>query len=187
MQRTVITPPAEEPVALEATKSFLRIGHASEDALVTDLMAAARSKIELALDIALVTRTVELVFDDNPVLDRDCRLTLRPSPVVRLISVETETDDGIRTNVTSRFTLAGTSIDLWAGETWPILQPGDRLVVRFDAGFGAAGDVPEALAQAVKLMTRISYLARDGVPVDAFRALSSEIAELIAPYREVRV
>ncbi|MFN3910782.1 hypothetical protein [Hyphomonas sp.] len=42
---TVITPPAGEPLSLQAAKDFLRLGTDAEDALVTELIRAGRSQV----------------------------------------------------------------------------------------------------------------------------------------------
>ena len=63
---TVITPPAGEPLSLDAAKEFLRLGTDAKDGLVARLIASARAQIEAASGLALVSRTLRRTWTRWP-------------------------------------------------------------------------------------------------------------------------
>jgi len=58
MAVTDINPPAllDEPVTLDYAKVFLRVDNDDEDALIADLIRAARERVERLINSALITR-----------------------------------------------------------------------------------------------------------------------------------
>lgn len=182
MIRTVIIPPAEEPLSLTAAKSFLQIGHDAEDDLIRSLLAGGRVHIENSLDMALVSQTLDVKLKSSEFGPNG--YALKPSPVRNLISVIREGDDGSDEDVTTLFDLKDGNLFIRAGETLAELSSDCRLSVRFEAGFGAASDVPDDLKFALRLLLGQSYQHRDGA--FATNALVT-ITDLLAPYREVRL
>lgn len=168
---TVITPPAGEPVSLDAAKEFLRLGTDAEDGLVAGLIASARAQIEAASGLALVSRTVKRTWRRWPWAIAAGGARLRPVPVATLVSVARFDALGAEEAVTGRFELGGGKLRLKAGEALPGIAAGGRVEVTFEAGFGAPGSVPEDLQHAVKLHVQANYLrggerALSGVPED---------------------
>lgn len=168
---TVITPPAGEPVSLDAAKEFLRLGTDAEDGLVTRLIASARAQIEAASGLALVTRTLRRTWRRWPWTIAAGGARLRPGPAGALVSVARFDGAGGEDTVTGRFEVCGGKLRLKAGQALPGIAAGGRVEVVFQAGFGAPEDVPEDLQHAVKLHVQAAYLRGSerplsGVPED---------------------
>ena len=51
-----LSPPATEPLDLAYAKTFLRVDHDVEDALISDMITAARMHIEKMIAASLITR-----------------------------------------------------------------------------------------------------------------------------------
>ncbi|MEO9971743.1 MAG: hypothetical protein ABJG15_18245 [Hyphomonadaceae bacterium] len=184
MKTTVITPPDGEPVSLSAVKDYLRIGHEGEDALVADLIAAARARLEAELDLALVGRTIRIEFSNWPSGLAARGVILRPGPLQALLAVRIVSGDAA-TDVTEGFVLSGGRLCRrpWSG--LPALPTGARIEVEFTAGFGDGEAVPDDLQLAVKLLAAQGYKLRNGFgDEDAF---PREVDDLLAPYMGVRL
>ncbi|MEO0881488.1 MAG: hypothetical protein AAFY34_02035 [Pseudomonadota bacterium] len=182
MIRTVIVPPAEEPLSLPEAKAFLQVGHAAEDDLIEALLAGGRAHIENSLDIALVFQTIEIAISSSEIGPGG--YMLRPGPANALVSVTRETEDGAIEDVTSLFEIDGQYLRVQAGESLAAFANDCGLKVRFQTGFGAASDVPDDLQLALRLLIGQSYSNRDG----AFDTTAMvTITDLLAPYREVRL
>ncbi|MCK5518882.1 MAG: phage head-tail connector protein [Alphaproteobacteria bacterium] len=63
---TETTPPASEPLTLAEIKTFLRIDHSNDDAIVTDLISSARQICESVTGRSLITRSYSLFLDFWP-------------------------------------------------------------------------------------------------------------------------
>lgn len=182
MIRTVIIPPAEEPLSLLAAKNFLQIGHDAEDDLIVELLAGGRAHVENSLDLALVNQTIETSISSSAVGLEG--FVLRPGPISALISIIHETDDGGSTDVTGLFSLEGELLRLRAGESLSRFSHPGILKIQFQAGYGTASDVPDDLLLALRLLLGQSYQHRSG----AFETNAIvTITDLLSPYREARL
>lgn len=181
MTLTVITLPGEEALSLAAAKAFLRIGHDGEDTLVSDLIAGARARLEEAAGLALVTRTLQRSWTAWPSAIARRGIALRPGPVKALLAVRTVDSDGGETDVSDRFVLTGSRLCLKPGAWRPGIPPGGQVEAEFEAGFGAAADLPEDLVHALKLTLLEAYARKsDG-------GLPQEAQAIIDARREVRL
>ncbi len=187
MKATVLTPPDGEPVSLSAVKDYLRIGHEGEDALVASLIGSARARLEAELGIALVTRTLLVTLDKWPSALMKRGVRLEPGPVRELVSVDSVGGDGAREDVTSRFVLSGGRLCLRPWSFLPAIEAGGHIEVSFVTGYGLAGSLPADLVLAVKMLAAQGYLLRDGGADSAEDALPTEINDLLAPYKGVRL
>lgn len=182
MLRTVIVPPAEEPLSLMAAKAYLQVGHDAEDDLIGTLLAGGRAHVENSLDLALVTQTVEVSILTSSIDQGGC--SLKPGPVTQLFSVVQESDGGSSDDITHLFELRGQTLSLRTGESLAVLSGCSVLRVRFQAGFGSASDVPDDLQLALRFLLGQSYRNRDGLfQADAL----TNIDDLLAPYRDARL
>lgn len=188
MNVTTLVAPAAEPLGLAEAKAYLRIAYEGEDELVGGLIQAARSRIEEAARVALITRTLRVTLDRWPkrtIETRVVRLPVRPAG--ELVAVRVRDGAGDAVEVTERFTLApGRSARLvWASGAFP--WPGARangIEIDYAAGFGEAPeDVAEALSLAVRRLMAHAYHARDAAQIAA--ALPEDVAGLISPWRRV--
>ena len=60
MRITDINAPPIEPVTLAGAKEFLRVDHEDEDALILDMIRAARERVEEMARLSLITRRRQL-------------------------------------------------------------------------------------------------------------------------------
>lgn len=190
MNITTLAAPAAEPVGLAETKAYLRIGYDGEDDLVAGLIATARSRVEEAAGLALITRTLRVEMDRWPagiVETRYFRLPIRPA--ASLTSVKVYDRDDVAETVTDQFDLeAGRSARLiWTEGRFP--WPGRKangIEVDYAAGFGAEPeDVAEGLRLAVKRLVAHAYLARD--PETIAGPIPADVMGLLSPWRRVRL
>jgi uncharacterized phiE125 gp8 family phage protein len=188
MNVTTLVAPAAEPLGLAEAKDYLRIAYEGEDALVTGLIAAARSRIEEWARVAMISRTLRVTMDDWPqrtIETRVARLPVRPAGelvAVRVFDAEVEAEP-----LTDRFTLApGRAARLvWTSGAFP--KPRTRangIEIDYVAGFGEeAEDVAEGLRLAVKRLVAHAYHSRDAGTING--PLPEDVARLISPWRRV--
>lgn len=177
MSLTLITPPAEEPVALADLKEHLKIDGAEEDALLSALIVAARQSIEARFQIAMVSQSWRLALDEAPARP----LTLPLSPVASVDVV-----GAVRNGVTEA--LAPAAYDAQAGLVGRVRfnapAAGDPLggvVIVFTAGWAGAAATPAELRHAVKILAAHFYEHREG------ETRAPDVAAMVAPYRQVRL
>ncbi|ODN72429.1 head-tail connector protein [Methylobrevis pamukkalensis] len=173
--------PATEPLTLAEAKAFLRLGGDAEDELVTALILAARLAVEQLSRRRLIAQTLRARFDRLP---RTRTLRLAAGPVIEVAALEVAGPDGELVPIVP----SAYAVDL-VGEVARIdvkvpLSPGLRfggIAVTYVAGFGAtAGDVPEPLRQAMRLLVAHWFENRG----DARAAgLPEAVVGLVAPFR----
>ncbi|WP_367715373.1 head-tail connector protein [Nitratireductor sp. GISD-1A_MAKvit] len=160
--------PLVEPVTPAEAKAHLRIGHASEDALLEGLIRAAREEVEKTTGQALIDQSWRLTMDDWP---QGATVFLNRTPVREVISVTVFDDDGAASLVDP----ASYQLDSHACPARLAFAerplPGRRLngiEIDFRAGYGEAGtDVPDLLRRAIVLLVahwfefRASFDAKD--------------------------
>lgn len=159
--------PAEEPVSLEEAKLHLRVDHDDEDTLINADIAAARRYCEqTVLSRALITQTWDLYMDKWPDGDE----LLIPQPPLQSVDEVAYTDeDGTEFTFDAVNYIVDTAsepgrIALKSTASWPsvTLQVVNGVRVRFTAGYGdAAGDVPETIRKAMKLLIGDLYEHRE--------------------------
>jgi len=169
-------------VSLVEAKAYLRIGHDGEDDLVTSLAQSARARLEQAAGLALVTRTLSKSVRVWPQGIRVRGITMRPGPVQRLVSVTLVAADGSQEDLSDNFQLEAGRICLKATRFLPIITPGGHIKITFEAGYGAAGDVPEDLQLAVKLLIADAYRRRE-----SDGSLAQGVSDILTARREVRL
>lgn len=161
MTTRLITAPATEPVTLAEAKLQCRIDDATDDALITSLIIAAREQCEHILQRALITQTWENVLDGFP-SDNDIEL-LNP-PIIAITSIK-YIDAATANEVTlasNQYSLDKDSEPGWVmpayGVTWPAtLDIANAVRVRYTAGYGAAADVPAAIKNWILLAVKELY------------------------------
>ena len=187
MTLTTVIPPNGEPVSLIEAKDYLRIGHDGEDALVQHLVAGARARLERASGLALVTRTFRQTWSAWPAALKSRGIPVRPGPVTSIISIGMIFASGEETDLTARFFFAPDRQRLCLPDFMPapLIPPGGRIEIAYEAGFGAAADVPADLKQAVLSLAQQTY-QRGEVPL-ADAPLPSDVEDVLMAYREVRL
>jgi uncharacterized phiE125 gp8 family phage protein len=187
---TVLAAPAGKPVGLAEAEDYLWISGTGEDGLVSHLVATARSRIEEATGIAMISRSLGVALDWCPrgTADRRwVRLSVRPPGA--LLAVLVFDGHGEPASVTNRFTLpAGREAKLiWTDGAFP--WPGQRIgriEIDCEAGFGEApDDVADGLRLAVKRLAAHAHAVRDPESIAGARPV--DVAGLVAPWRRVRL
>jgi len=182
MTLTVIIPPDGEALSLKAAKDYLRIGTDAEDALVTALIASAWARLEAASGLALVTRTLEQAWEEWPRGMTRGGAWLGAGPVSALLSVSVVDAEATAELMTGRFRVRCGRLELRPWNALPLVLEGGRIEAVFDAGYGAAADVPEDLVLALKLLVLEAY--RRGT---AGSDLPEEVNAIVSARRRVKL
>lgn len=160
-----VTPPEVEPVTLAQAKSSARVDGTAEDSDITAMIIEARKDLEEMTARAFITQGCRLTMDRFPRVP----IELRVCPVqadsceITYIDVagETQTVDPDTYKLDTDSEPA--RIHLLPGYAWPVTdgQIG-AVTVTFNAGYGdAAGDVPENVKRAIKLLVGDRFRHRD--------------------------
>lgn len=188
MNVTTLVAPAAEPLGLAEAKEYLRIAYEGEDALVSGLIGAARSRIEEWARVAMISRTLRVTMDCWPQRTMETRVFPLPvRPAAELVAVRVFDVQAVAETATDRFTLApGRAARLaWTSGAFP--WPGARangIEIDYAAGFGEAPeDVAGGLRLAVKRLVAHAYHSRDAGTING--PLPEDVAGLISPWRRV--
>ncbi len=186
MSLTLLSPPAAEPVTLDALKTHLRVTHADEDALIAAALAAAVRALEARGRLALMAQSWRLTLDAPP----DETLLLPVAPVISLDAVTVSNADGMQQSVEPKLYefASGAPGRLRRAGPWP--RPAselDGVRIDFTAGHADAGAVPAPLKQAVKILAAHFYETRIAAAERRFYAVPASVDALIAPFREMRL
>jgi uncharacterized phiE125 gp8 family phage protein len=187
MSSILITPPALEPISLAEAKAYLRVAHNDDDAVITALIAGARSHVEAQTRRALIAQTWRLVRDAWPA---DGRMAVVPVPLIAIAAARVLGDDGTPTaiDVEAFVVDAAAAPAVIAFAPWSLPVPGRKvggIEIDVEVGYGGeAADVPEPLRQAMKLLIAHWYENRGLLAVGASgTVLPVSVASLLAPYR----
>jgi uncharacterized phiE125 gp8 family phage protein len=177
--------PEEEPLSLADAKLFLRIDHTADDALIADLIRAARKHVETVTGKRLVTQSWRLVLDQWP---EGGVLKLPIAPVRAIEAARLRAADGSETAIdTESWLLDASTSRLRISERPPVLRPFAGIEIDLEVGYGAATDVPPGFVQAIRLLVAHWYEHRANASAEGTDALPLAVAALIAPERSLRV
>ncbi|MEZ5810877.1 MAG: head-tail connector protein [Rhizobiaceae bacterium] len=181
--------PAVEPVTLADAKAHLRVDHASEDTLITGLVAAARDHVERQTGLALIDQDWRLALDRWPATGI---IPLGRHPVSVVLSVTVYDGDGGASPVDP----AGYQLDahsrparLLVHERPPAGLCMNGIEIDFRAGFGAAGtDVPDLVKRAMLMLVAHWYEFRGSHGAEAQPvSVPAGFDRLVAGYRPGRL
>jgi uncharacterized phiE125 gp8 family phage protein len=183
--------PEREPVSVSEAKDYLRIDTAVEDPVIASLILAARLHIEGALDIAMLTQSWTLVLDRWPA---DGRVAIPLGPLQSVGSVKVYNADDVAETVPASSYLVDLSslrprLVRNTGAVWP--TPGrsaSGIEIAVTAGYGDTRDkVPQPIRQALLMLVAHWYEQREPVVFEQPDVLPHGVADLLAPYRQVRL
>lgn len=199
-----VTPPSNEPVSLADAKAWARIDTADDDAMVTTLIAAARTAAEEYLRRSLVTQTWKLTLDltcsefgnrysdgvyDLPVSalygGLPTSIPLPKGPVQSITSVttyDTANTSSVFASSNYRVDASGDRLILNSGAIWPSsIRPQAGCEILYVAGYGTSADVPQPIRQGILIHVASLYEQR-GMCDDAM-GLPAGTKQLYGPYR----
>lgn len=191
MTITTLTPPSGEPLSLADAKAFARVGGNHDDTLISQLISAARARVEQATGLALMPRSLRLTLSEWPlgVLDRG-GLALPHRPAHELIAVRI-TDGVTEDDVTSSLELdpsLAAGLRLAPGKGWPWPRSvHERIEIDWQAGFPALEDIPDDLIHALKLIVAHEFENRDASDYRAQDRLQDRLREVLMPWMERRI
>ena len=191
MPLQLITPPAEEPVSLIEAKLHLRVEFDEDDTLIASLISAARQAAETLTGRQFTTARWKLVLDGFP----RGAIALAKCPVQSVVDVNyQDMNSMVQTMPASTYTVDTACepgrITPVFGQIWPVCLPQIGVVrVTFDAGYGAAAQVPDGIKSWIKLRVGSLYAHREEMAVLSRGRIDPLpfVAGLLDPYRVVLV
>lgn len=186
MPMLLLAGPAAEPWTVTDLKSFLRVEHDADDAVIASLLTAARSQIEAATGRMLLAQRWRLVRDAWP---RDGRIVLRGGPLRALIAARTYDAHGAAHDVDPAGFVLDLAADVIAAPRWALPEPGRPVAgieLDLELGYGTApDDIPPPVRHAVRLLAAHWYDNRGGTADASAALLPGGVAAMIAGYRTV--
>ena len=185
MPATLLVPSATEPWTVSDAKSFLRVEHDDDDALIAALIASARGQVEALTRRGLITQTWRLVLDHWP---RDGRVAPRLAPLRAVTAARVYDAEGNAVAIdVERFVVDGATNTI-AAPPWSLPTQGrDVAGIELDVtvGFGdSASDVPDVLRHAVRTLVAHWYDNRGLAAIGQTVAmLPGSVNAMIASYR----
>ena len=151
-----IEDPAELPVSLTEAKAHMRVTSSAEDAFIRSSLDAAVSFVDGmgVLGRAMVTQKWRQYAPPNP---GTVRLKIATVQTVTKIGYY-DPDGAEQTATLAEFDVFGngeaSTVQPKPGNSWPATQQRpDAIWVEYEAGYGAAADVPPEIKHAIKMLT----------------------------------
>ncbi len=186
MALTIVTPATTNPVTLAEAKTHLRISAANtaESALITTFISVATEYCQDLQNRAYITQVWNLRFDGWPVEDY---ITI-PLPPLQSVSSVTYYGTGGTSNT---MTAGNYIVDIYSepgrlalayGEAWPnlTLRPINGIAVKFTAGYGTAGTIPDRAKQAINLLVGHMFEHRENSEIKKLEVIPDGVFNLLA-------
>ena len=191
MPLQLVIPPAEEPVSLIDAKLHLRVDFDEDDTLIASLISAARQAAETLTGRQFLTARWKLVLDGFP----RGAIALAKCPVQSVVAINyLDMNSSVQTMPASTYTVESACeparITPVFGQVWPPSLPQIGAVsVTFDAGYGAASEVPEGIKSWIKLRVGSLYTHREEMAMLSRGRIDPLpfVQGLLDPYRVVLV
>ncbi len=185
MAAILLSAPALEPVSVAEAKAYLRVDHDDDDAVIAALIAAARGHVEALTRRGLIAQTWRFVRDSWP---PDGRMRLRSGPLRSLIAARVFDAGGTASSIDIASFVLDKANDTIAAPAWALPPPGRAIAgIELDVqlGYGmAAGDVPDALRHAIRMLTAHWYDNRGQVAIgQAVPVLPPSVNAIIGSFR----
>ena len=208
----LVTAPATEPVTLAEAKAHLRVTASDEETLITALIVSARQAAEEFTRRAFITQTWDYALDASGLGAggdygegwsegiearslKDAIEVPRP-PLISVTSVKSYDTSNVEAVFSSSNYFVDTlsepgRIALNLGQVWPTnLRAANALIVRFNAGYGAASAVPQKIKDAILRHVAHLFENREGSGDVQFAGqlagdLPQDVKLLLSSYRVV--
>ena len=198
-----VTEPSTFPITLDETKNYLKIQHSVEDDLLDGLIASSTNVLENYLNRWFISRDAVGNFDTVQFSRYETFpfIEVKKSPLntVSLVQVRTgetfvdltvDDDYMVKQNYGFDRVIFYSDLDTDYEYTYPIR-------IEFNAGFGTAAQVPDAIKTAIKMYINFLYSNRGDCMPDCaatggrfagtdYRMIPREISVLIDKYRIIR-
>jgi len=183
--------PEVEPISVAEAKAHLRVDADNEDALIAQLIVAARMFVERTLGLALIAQGWSYFLDAWP-CSACVALPIAPLQSVDAVTLHDATGgsteigpEAYAVDVLSqpaRIVFKGSPPQLLARDL-------NAFEIAFTAGYGEeAADVPAPVRQALLLLAAHWYERREPVVLGASaQEVPATVAGLLLPYRRVRL
>lgn len=172
-----------EPVTLDEAKLHLGIDGTDSDALITALIQAAREYAETFTRRKFMTTTLTQKLDEFA-----DEMRLRRPPLVSATIAYIDADGDSQTLSSATYTV-DTSVEpgrilLAYGQSWPsVRDQANAITVTYVAGYGDAGDVPEGIKAAIKLLVGHWFANREAVADGRLTAVPLAVESLLWQFR----
>jgi len=184
MSIKVINTPALEPISLTEAKEHLRVDHNFDDALISELIKAAREIAEQHTSRPLITQT-QILYTDDLIGVIELKPNLQSVTAVRYID-ESGTQQTLAQSEYSVSTsdVIGTVFES-VDKSWPSVKSGKNAVeIEFICGYGMPDDVPSPIKIAIKMMIAHWYENREATTVGVSTTETPMAVDLLLnPYR----
>ena len=185
MPAFLLTAPAVEPLSLADAKSFLRVEHDADDAIITSLVSAARNHVEAMARCALIAQTWRLVLDRWP---EQGRIAPRIGPLRAVSAARVFNAAGEAGAIDPEAFVIDRAAGVIAAPGWPLPAPGRSIAgieLDIEAGFGeAASDVPPMLLQAIRMLVAHWYENRGLIAIgQTIAMMPASVNAMISSYR----
>ncbi|MCS0501087.1 head-tail connector protein [Ancylobacter mangrovi] len=188
MPAMLIAGPEVEPLTLAEAKTYLRVDHDAEDALIGSLITAARATVEALTRRVLIDQSWRIVRDAWPASG----LIAAPvNPLKTITGAHVLDAEGAEVEVSTDALLADTArlpglIRVACGTVPVPGRPIAGIAIDVVAGHGADADhVPSPLIEAVRVVLAHFYEHRDEQGAGA--AFPARLDALVAPFRVARL
>ena len=160
-----VTPPGAEPVTLAQAKSSAHVDGTVEDTDITAMITEAREDLEAATARAFITQGWRLTMDRFPREPIELKVCPVQSDGVEIAYIDVNGDSQTVDPATYQVDTDSepARIKPLPGYSWPVTDGRiGAVTVTFNAGYGdAAGDVPENVKRAIKLLVGDRFRHRD--------------------------
>ncbi|MEA2942589.1 MAG: hypothetical protein QOD09_3118 [Bradyrhizobium sp.] len=185
MPAILLVPPSAEPWSVAEAKTFLRVEHDDDDAVIAALIAAARGHVEALSRRALLVQRWRLVLDAWP---GNGRLDPRIGPLRSVIAARVFDAANNAHGIDVATFIVDAAANVIASPCWAMPQPGRvtaGIELDVELGYGAlAGDVPDDLRHALRMLVAHGYENRGLAAIGGNVAmLPAGVGALVAPYR----
>lgn len=173
-------PPAEDPVTLAEATKWARATDATENSLITSLIAAATASAEQITGSRLVTQTWELRLDK---FEDEIQLLQPLQSVTSITYVDTNgTTQAVATSVYTADTVEGKVYPAYS-QNWPSTRSiPNAITITFVVGYGKGIEVPESIKTWIRMRVATLYEQREALG-DA-KALPRDFVDgLLDPYK----